>query len=922
MKNNLPWGAGSGISADKTTLEMTTSTDPAANAAVSTTIVDLYGGVIITLTAAGVAQTIQSPTTLTPGKVFTVINDATSTHSISINGFTITPGEAQSFIWDGSAWGPTDIGITSVPVGLAQGGTGVTTLDAVKALLNVNHDSTLPIHVLQVGEAGTTGQIKLFSEQGATDYTATVFPNAAMTENASYYLPAAKPAGTYFMVMTAAGIMAFDAGTYCGLTGNQTLAGIKTFSSFPITPSENPTTSYQVANKAYVDSVAVGLTPKDACRLATAAVLPACTYDATPGALTLTGDAFGLLAIDSVNVVATNRVLIKNQADAKQNGIFTVETIGAADAYYVLKRATDYDATAEIVRGTFTYITAGSTNAGYQFIQTTAAPTLDTNDIVFGVLYAPLADTLDTITDRGATTTNELTMGGIVNTKGVTESGIKNITVADTPYTVLATDRHVYGKTVGGAINVLLPPATGSGRIISFNKRDVSTNIMTITADTTGTPDLINGSATKALENIYDSLTLQDCGVNEWSNIIRLSDVASNTYRVSDSGRADFKTIGDCITYLNGLSQTEGVRVVVDGGGYDISSTVTVNAPMIITIEGGGVSSTVFNAAAGLLNSNMFEILSDVDFTQVGFEGTDAWVAGTTASFVRVNADNVYCELKDFVMNKCQKGIELIKDSEIFVFNFIISNATVKAIEVNSTGVNKIDVEVGNFDTCAIGIDLVKSSGSDVFIDTLRFLNGVGGIAIKYTPATFTYSTLTIASCEHNLVGTFLSGFDFTLARDADIEVLNCVGEESKVPHAKINFNGNTNVTAVAQNTWTKATFTNTRSYACKFTVANNRLTYQSNHVSDIMMWLGGGVYISSNNAKEVQLAIVKNGLTTTVYGQTQITVDQSARRFTFATVVYLDDVGLNDYFELWVRNVTNSDDPVVSDLNWLVKST
>jgi len=37
------------------------------------------------------------------------------------------------------------------------------------------------------------------------------------------------------------------------LTENQTVAGIKTFSSFPITPSSAPTTNYQVANKKYVD---------------------------------------------------------------------------------------------------------------------------------------------------------------------------------------------------------------------------------------------------------------------------------------------------------------------------------------------------------------------------------------------------------------------------------------------------------------------------------------------------------------------------------------------------------------------------------------------------------------------------------------------------------------------------------------------
>jgi hypothetical protein len=41
-------------------------------------------------------------------------------------------------------------------------------------------------------------------------------------------------------------------------TGNETIAGVKTFSSFPVTPSSAPTTDYQVANKKYVDDNAGG----------------------------------------------------------------------------------------------------------------------------------------------------------------------------------------------------------------------------------------------------------------------------------------------------------------------------------------------------------------------------------------------------------------------------------------------------------------------------------------------------------------------------------------------------------------------------------------------------------------------------------------------------------------------------------------
>lgn len=39
------------------------------------------------------------------------------------------------------------------------------------------------------------------------------------------------------------------------LTGNQTIAGVKTFTSFPVGPSALPANDYQLANKKYVDSI-------------------------------------------------------------------------------------------------------------------------------------------------------------------------------------------------------------------------------------------------------------------------------------------------------------------------------------------------------------------------------------------------------------------------------------------------------------------------------------------------------------------------------------------------------------------------------------------------------------------------------------------------------------------------------------------
>lgn len=49
-----------------------------------------------------------------------------------------------------------------------------------------------------------------------------------------------------------------DLGTYVATTGDQSVGGIKTFTSFPVTPSTAPTADYQVANKKYVDDEITG----------------------------------------------------------------------------------------------------------------------------------------------------------------------------------------------------------------------------------------------------------------------------------------------------------------------------------------------------------------------------------------------------------------------------------------------------------------------------------------------------------------------------------------------------------------------------------------------------------------------------------------------------------------------------------------
>ena len=67
------------------------------------------------------------------------------------------------------------------------------------------------------------------------------------------------PTGTISSATVQTAIEELDLGAV-HVTGDETIAGIKTFTSCPITPSGTPTTNFEVANKLYVDSVA-GVTP-------------------------------------------------------------------------------------------------------------------------------------------------------------------------------------------------------------------------------------------------------------------------------------------------------------------------------------------------------------------------------------------------------------------------------------------------------------------------------------------------------------------------------------------------------------------------------------------------------------------------------------------------------------------------------------
>ena len=138
-----------------------------------------------------------------------------------------------------------------------------------------------------------------------------------------------------------------------------------------------------LANKAYVDQVAQGLDTKPSCRLATIADLSATYNNGTLGVgATLTASSNGALSIDSVTPSVADRILVKDQTDASENGIYVVTTIGDGSTAFVLTRATPEDQPSELTGGSFVFVEEGTigSNNGYTFTHT-GAPTFGTTDL-------------------------------------------------------------------------------------------------------------------------------------------------------------------------------------------------------------------------------------------------------------------------------------------------------------------------------------------------------------------------------------------------------------------------------------------------------------------------------------------------------------------------------------------------------------
>jgi hypothetical protein len=139
-------------------------------------------------------------------------------------------------------------------------------------------------------------------------------------------------------------------------------SGVVDVNTSRISNVTDPTQAQDAATKAYVDAVKTGLDVKDSVVVATTANITIAT------ALNV-GDT-----IDGVTLSDGDRVLVKDQSDATENGIYVA---GSSPA-----RAGDANANAELTGGSFVFVEQGTANGdnGYVFTHN-GTPTLGSTNL-------------------------------------------------------------------------------------------------------------------------------------------------------------------------------------------------------------------------------------------------------------------------------------------------------------------------------------------------------------------------------------------------------------------------------------------------------------------------------------------------------------------------------------------------------------
>lgn len=232
-----------------------------------------------------------------------------------------------------------------------------------------------------------------------------------------------------------------------------------------------PTQLNDAANKQYVDTIASNFSFLDSTLCATTTNLNASYNNGISGAgATLTNaGTLGAFSVDNYSPLVTQRVLVKNQNDQTQNGVYTLSVVGDSLTPWQLTRATDYDSPSEITAGSLVSVLYGQTQADTFWAETQTITTIGTDNIIFVKFSSNASGALLAVNnlsdvDNAATSRTNL---------GLTNVATQNVT----QYSVLVGDAN------DGIISL---PTGANGQVLTSGGANVNPTWQTLAPSGTG----------------------------------------------------------------------------------------------------------------------------------------------------------------------------------------------------------------------------------------------------------------------------------------------------------------------------------------------------------------------------------------------------------------------------------------------------
>lgn len=468
-------------------------------------------------------------------------------------------------------------------------------------------------------------------------------------------------------------------------------------------------------------------------------------------------------------------------------------------------------------------------------------------------------------------------------------------------------------------ITLTLPQITSADTALQITVKNVGSHIHQVVVTGFGTSSIEGLDSIDILPRLSKTFVARG---TDWIMIGR----NSTSDDILDVGPDEpFQSLSDAIEYLE--VHMEGPVILRLGAEtVYLEHTETIDLPFPLTIQGSSYGSGTIVPAPGLEGKPMFRCLSETYFKMLLFDAAPLAGYGNSPGedAIRLVSSGEYHEIKDSSFDGFYNAVVDSSNAELWMFEVDIVNAVNSGLMLHSAVPGaSIKVSETDFTDCKIGILLSK--GSDV---SFNIMNGVFTTrptddAIVYNPPDFSFTSMIITNNSHNAIGNGLVGFDFTRTdgRDANSYIENNPGFKTSLPHCKLNvINNNASVTCNVANAWYKAAWTNTSFSTTNFEVSDNRITYQPFTPRDIAIFISGNVLVSSTN-RVVTVGIVKNGNTSYRYGETTLRVTTSNQPFQFSTVIYIEDVHPDDYFELFCSSQSNGDVLRFQDINWFVNS-